>query len=379
MTMQSSFLIRYRCAAALLLLACLAAEVRADAPALKVSGFLSVVGGKVFGRNADRYEGPSLIAGHPCPCYVSDWGNAGVYEEKVSLKPESRAGLQVKYTVSEQVSAVAQLVLRGADPQPRVQWAYASYAPSNSLEVQAGRKRIPLYYYSDVQDIGAAYPWVGVPPELYGWEATNYNGASLRYRVELGKTALSASLFGGRETLGSSLYQKLYYEGTTKVQWDRLRGADVELVRGPLTMRAVYMQADVSSQNAAVEIDEGARLKAYGLAAKLEFEHWLVLSEVTRLTRDFNAGFRASAPAFTVGVGYRYGQWTPFLNVARYLDHTNAPEMYESQSIKRTSLTLRYDIDLGSSLKAQVDRHTDLTRNFGGDVHVVRLAYDRLF
>ena len=61
---------------------------------------------------------------------------------------------------------------------------------TNSIRIgeQVGRKRIPLYYYSDFQDIGLSYPWVSPPPELYGWEVTNYNGGSLRYNDSFGDT-----------------------------------------------------------------------------------------------------------------------------------------------------------------------------------------------
>lgn len=346
---------------------------------LKISGFVSVVGGRVFGTNEERYEGPSSIDGKECPCYIADWGNAGIYSEKFSLAPESRAGIQGKYTFSPQFNAVAQVVIRGSDPAPRVQWAYASYAPSKSVEFQIGRKRIPLYFYSDFQDIGAAFPWVTVPPELYGWEATNYNGASVRFKGSMGETNLSASMFVGKETVKDSLYQQLYYEGTTKVTWSKLAGADLEATHGPLTVRAVYMQSTVRSINPVVDLDDTASLKAYGVAANLELDDWFVLTEVTQLKRDFDAGYSVTAPAMTFGAGYRYGNWTPFLNFARYTERTSDLDVYAPQSFRRTSLTLRYDLDARSAIKGQLDRQTDVTRNFGGDSTIVRLAYDRLF
>ncbi|UUZ56521.1 hypothetical protein LP419_15965 [Massilia sp. H-1] len=48
-----------------------------EAPsALKLSGFLSLVGGRVSGDLGADYLGPDAIDGHPCPCYIADWGNA---------------------------------------------------------------------------------------------------------------------------------------------------------------------------------------------------------------------------------------------------------------------------------------------------------------
>lgn len=346
---------------------------------LKLSGFLSIVGGRIYGSNEAQYAGPASIDGKVCPCYIADWGNAGVYTEKFSLAPESRAGIQAKYTLSKEINFVTQVALRGSDATPRVQWAYGSYSPSKNLEFQLGRKRIPLYFYSDFQDIGAAYPWVAVPPELYGWEATNYNGASVRYKTSFGDTNVVASLFTGKETVNDSLYQRLYYDSKTKVVWSKLIGGDVEFSHGPLTVRAVYMQTTVRSVNATVELDDTARLKAYGVAANLDMEKWFVLSEITQLTRDFDAGYRVTAPAMTLGAGYHFGSWTPFVNYARYTERTTDGEVYAPQSYSRASVTLRYDIDARSAVKGQVDRQKDVTHNFGGDSTIVRLAYDRLF
>jgi hypothetical protein len=360
--------------------ACVAPARAQEADAkLKLSGFLSIVGGRISGTNEAQYEGPAVIDGKQCPCYIADWGNAGIYTENFSLKPESRAGIQAKYIVSKEINFVGQLVIRASDTTPRVQWAYASYAPSKNLEFQLGRKRIPLYFYSDFQDIGAAYPWVAVPPELYGWEATNYNGASVRYKAAFGDANVSLSLFTGKETVKDSLYQRLYYDSKTKVIWSKLIGGDVELTRGPLTVRAVYMQTTVRSVNPAEELDDTARLKAYGVAANLDLENWFVLAEATQLTRDFDAGYRVTAPAVTIGAGYHFGDWTPFVNFARYTERTNDLAVYAPQSYRRASVTLRYDLDARSAIKGQIDRQKDATRNFGGDSTVVRLAYDRLF
>jgi predicted porin len=367
-----------------LVLSCMTPAAYADeadsTSALKVSGFLSIVGGKILGATVPAdYAGPTTIDGHDCPCYTADWGNAGVYRQRFSLAPESRAGIQGKYTLSPEVNFVGQVVVRGSDSTPNIQWAYASYAPSRNWEFQLGRKRIPLYFYSDFQDIGASFPWITVPPELYGWEATNYNGASARYKTSVGETNFSASLFTGRETVKDALYMRLYYDSKTKVTWSRLAGGDVEMTRGPLTLRAVYMQTTVRSVNGIEDLDDTAKLKAYGVAANLDLEDWFVLSELTQLTRDFDAGYRVTAPAMTIGAGYHYGAWTPFLNYARYTERTSDLDIYAPQSYRRTSFTLRYDIDARSAVKGQIDRARDVTRNFGGDTTVLRFSYDRLF
>ena len=341
---------------------------------LKVSGFLSVVGGQVLEGTLDaNYGGPSTINSINCPCYVADWSNAGVYNKDFSLTPESRAGVQFNYSLNSQANVVAQVVVRGTNGTPDLTWAYAGYKFNKNWEVQLGRKRIPLYYYSDFQDVGVSYPWVSPPPELYGWDATNYNGASLRYTTNFGETNVTSSLFGGREDIDKSLYWKLYDLDSTKVTWNNILGADLEVNRGPLTVRGVYMAADVVTDGSL------ATLKAYGIAANLDFDSWFVLSEVTKLTRDSaTPGQTYAAPAATIGVGARFGKWTPFINYAQYVENTNDPDWVLTE-YRRVSATLRYDISSNASFKVQLDRHQDSTNNFGGPLTLLRVSYDRVF
>ena len=355
------------------------AQEAAPNSALKLTGFMSIVGGRVLGSGLrDDYVGSPTINGQQCPCYVADWHNAGVYDHSFALDQESRAGIQAKYTVNPDLNLVAQVVIRATDFKPSVQWAYAAYTVNRNWEVQFGRKRIPLYFYSDFQDVGAAYPWVSPPPELYGWEAANYNGASVRFKSAIGETNVTASMFAGGETVNDSEYSKLFSTGETKIRWRNLVGGDVELANGPLTVRGVYIQANTNSVNPSLELDDHAHLKAYGIAANLDFDKWFVLSELTQQTRQFD-GYRITTPALTVGAGYRIGAWTPFINFAKYTERTSDSEAYQPSSWKRASLTVRYDLDARSAVKAQFDRYNDRTRNFGDTANVVRLSCDRLF
>jgi len=353
-----------------------------DTPSnFKLSGFLSIVGGRTFNGNLPaNYSGSPVINGTSCPCYTADWTNAGVYNNSFSLRPESHAGIQASYDINKDFSLTGQVVIRGTDTTPNVQWAYASYKLNNEWEVQVGRKRIPLYYYSDFQDIGVSYPWVSPPPELYGWEVTNYNGASIRYRTSFGDNNLTLSTFGGKEKVNNDLYEELSYTGQSNVTWSNILGGDAEFSRGPLTLRAVYLQADVLVVNALNAINSTAQLKAYGVAANLDFDEWFVLSELTQLSRNFSsAGYKVTAPAYTIGAGYHLGQWTPFINFGSYREESTDLSQYQPQSYKRGSVTLRYDLDAKSAVKVQLDRNLDVTNNYGGNVNVFRISYDRLF
>ncbi|MES2048523.1 MAG: hypothetical protein V4447_08990 [Pseudomonadota bacterium] len=347
----------------------------------KITGFISVVGGKILSGNLDAdYSGPAQINGNDCPCYTADWNNAGVYTRNSSFKPESRVGIQATYKPNAQTTLVGQLASRGTDSTPNVQWAYAGYKLDKNWEIQVGRKRIPLYYYSDFQDVGVSYPWVTPPPELYGWEATNYNGGSLRYNTNLDDTNITASVFMGAEKVKDSLYQKLYYSGKTEVTWKKLAGGDIEATKGAFTARAIYLQAEVGTTNIENDIKNTANLSAYGIALNADFDTWFILSELTQLKRDFiEDQYSVTAPALTIGAGMRLGAWTPFINFAKYTEKTNDPAQYAPQSFRRSSITLRYDLGSSSAVKVQLDKNTDVTNNFGGNNRLFRISYDRVF
>jgi hypothetical protein len=348
----------------------------------KISGFLSIIGGNIFngsfGPNYIANGGPTTLNGIKCPCYIADYSNAAVYGSSFAVKPETHGGIQLQYNFTPDFNFVGQVTAHTQQDDPAIQWAYFDYRISSNWEVHVGRQRIPMYYYSPFQDVGFAYPWVDPPPELYGWEATNYDGASLRYSNNFGDVNFVGSVFNGIEKLGHSQFYKIYQTGDTDVEWSAIRGADAEVNDGPLTMRAVYMKANTSIIDTSVGMDSYAPMTTYGLATNLDFDTWFVLSEITQQKRDYNSqGYTSTSPASTIGIGYRWGKWTPFINYGIFTSHSsnNAPP----SDYKRDSLTLRYDIDSSSDVKMQLDRSYDSTNNQFGNADVFRISYDKVF
>ena len=242
----------------------------------RLSGFFSLVGGKVLSGSDTSSAG---FVNCTSPCYVADWSNAGVYDKGFSFQPESRIGVQGTYIFNPALSATAQITSRAVDADPNLEWAYLSYKFAD-WDLQLGRKRIPLYFYSDFQDIGVAYPWVSPPADLYGWEATNYNGASLRYRSSLDGMGISGSVFFGSEDIKEARYFKMYIDERVDVQWNNLAGADLELNKDWWTVRFVYVQADLRDDYRASNEIRKEHMKAYGMAFNADFTDWFVLSEI---------------------------------------------------------------------------------------------------
>lgn len=344
---------------------------------LVLSGFATITAGSVIdgGRNAPLTGNPSV----ECPCIVTDWANNGIYQKSTpDLSPDSKLGAQLVYRISNKLSATGQLVSRGTSPRPDLQWAYASWTPDDHWQLDAGRKRIPLYFYSDFQDVGFAYPWVSPPGELYGWESTNYDGANLRYRSSLGSMDYSTSFFGGSERVKDNPYVETYSTTPTETRWDNLIGGDVTISQDWWTLRAVYAKTDVSF----IDSDTGTTLQAmeaYGLAFNASFENWFLLTEVGKNNRNYiNDGYRVSAPAYSIGAGYKINdKLTIFANTARYEEDSTDEASYNNPYIYSThTLSLRWMINTHQSLKLQLDKHEDGSPDYSGDSTLVRLSWD---
>lgn len=330
---------------------------------LQVSGFMSLVDGRVInGRFDPGYSGSTSLANVNCPCLITDWTNAGVYGNQYSMQPDSHIGIQLNYTVNPDTHLVGQVVARGTDGTPDLSWAYLSYRVNSQWEVQLGRKRIPQFFYSDFQDVGVAIPWISVPPELYGWEVTNFNGGQLRYSNQWRGANYTASIYGGDAVLPHAPMYAMYGIDKT-ASWKNMVGTDFEITTSALTLRSDYTTATT---------DDMKYFKSYSLASILDMDRWFVVGEITGYTRTDTQGNGYSGPARTIGAGLRMGAWTPFLNYAQYVES-------DGQLYHRESATLRYDFNPRSDVKLQLDFNQDLTNNFTGTVTVVRLAYDHVF
>lgn len=362
--------------AAILLLSCLtlaAPPAAAAEPSLTLGAFGSLTAGRLFDGSVKGTFGPNPAI--ECPCAVVDWANRSVYEDTDwQFEPDSKAGLQLIYQPTPTLGFTTQVISRGQDLDPDLEWAYLSWNFLPDWQTDIGRKRIPLYFYSDFQDVGTAYPWVSPPGEVYGWESTNYNGASLRYSTNWQDLDVRGSVFGGQEHIRNNPYLEVFYDQPTNSRWDDIRGADLELSRDWWTTRAVYLRTNTLFDDHIEPWRED--LEAYGLAFNVDYERWLFLSEAGAVLRDNKDGTSLDSTFYSVGAGYRLLEhWSAFANYADYYEKSTDPD-YEYVRYNTASLTLQYELSKRQNVKLQYDHHLDDSINFMGDVNLVRLSWN---
>jgi hypothetical protein len=293
-------------------------------------------------------------------------------------------GLQGKLNFLNNLSGTAQMVGRLADgADADLEWAYLTYDINPSWSIQAGRKRLPLFYYSTSQDVGYTYPWARLPADIYGWDAVNYNGGSVAFHGTVKDWSIRSSLFGGDEHTRNSAYAKLSYDFPKDIRWRNIRGADLELSRDWLTARVVYIASDYAQwdrNSATLDVlpsqQTSGQQKIYGGSINVDTERWLVRSEYSIFDRS---SFQYKATAWMLGGGMHLGKFTTMLTLSAYHEQTRFRDYYTPLSWATQSLSVRYEVGNASALKLQLDRFDDGPNTFAGDARVITLSYDVIF
>ena len=342
------------------------------------------------------------VMDYNCPCFISDYAQAGVYNgtSRLQWKPDSKLGLQGSATYNS-ISLTAQAVARGATGTADLEWLYGSYKLNDKITIQAGRKRLPMFYYSDVQDIGVALPWTHLPPGPYGWEAVNYNGVNVRYQDQWSDWSAAANLLAGNESNSNSGYWKIYNgrQSQSNIKWSNIIGGDLTLSKDWLETRAVYIQSDTQENyasaiwngltyvpQAAGPIYPRAKQQIFGLTVNVDHQNWLLRTEFNQINHP---GLSYRDHAQLVGVGYHYGKWQPMATWSEYrgtvVTEPTAPASYPNMQ-QTISLTLRYDLTTSSDLKIQYDNQTDhsspgyqATGYDYGNSRLLTFSYDLVF
>lgn len=363
------------------------------------SGFMSITAGKMLDGTSGN------VGGYNCPCYVSDYAQAAIYDGRsdVQFSPDSKLGLQGSATFNSRFSVTAQVLLHGAAyGAGSFEWLYGSYKVNDRTTLQFGRQRLPMFYYSESQDIGFALPWTHLPTWLYGWQIDNYNGAKIMHQEQFGSWATRAELFAGEERRKDSGYWKVYGNGaqsTTDVNWTNIVGGNVTLTREWFETRLVYIQSNTQDQPVSNAYDftamtysvaptaaPVAQQRIYGITLRADYQNWVSYYERINIRHP---GLTYMDDAQNLAVGYRYLNWLPMLTWGEYWGTVvtdgvlpNAPASVANRQ-QTYSASVRYDVSVKSDVKVQYDLTSDysdpgFTPRYGSS-RLLTVAYDMVF
>jgi len=340
---------------------------------INISGFASINAGKVISGSGVPDYGME-------PTFVADYPNVSTYTEEWSMAPETLLGLQFTADVYDGLSATAQVLARGADDfNVTMEWAYLSYKVANNWTVQAGRKRLPLFYYSDFFDVGYAYVWMRPPENNYGWEIFNYNGANVLYNNSFGDWSLATNIYAGREDdKENKLLTDFFYAGTpTRVVWDNIVGGVASTSYEWFEARITYMQYTAKMYQGGEVLPGVSGIlesdnKFYGLAINLDFDSFFILTELNRLdSEDFGKNDTMMAT-----LGYRISDFTPYLGYSSFENEVAGDEKHNT-----SSAGIRWDFHPSAAFKVQYDEVKDESEFLpvAGDSKSLTLGVDLVF
>lgn len=351
------------------------------------SGFGNITGGKVFSASG-------LDTGFPdptqwrCPCYIADYSHGSVYATRWTLTPESRLGLQGTASFTDNFSFTAQVKARSAANETKadIEWAFFSYNLSPAWTIQAGRKRLPLFFYSDFQDVAFAYNWTRVPPDVYGWPVVNFNGVNLTYRGDIGGWAVKSSGYIGSEHAREVPIAKLGDPSRVDINWSKMYGIDLELNRDWFTMRAAVNKSrqqrlrlgtngfEQFSPDPAV-FGSSSPQTYTSLSFNVDKDDLVVRSELSKVD---GSPARGSYRGYLLGAGYRFGNFLPMMTVSRLNSYDATGKNDEVD--RNIGFTLRYQLNDSSALKVQLDRSRwDFLNGTDNTRKLVTVSYDFTF
>lgn len=129
-----------------------------------------------------------------------------------TFNADSVAGLQLDLRFTPRWSATVQMRAKPAtdhDSRWEVEpsWAFLAWRPANGWLLRAGKLRVPLYLYSEILDVGAAYDMARLPMEMYSLAPINeLLGFSISHDWlfdDAGDYQLNVNLFGGSDELST--------------------------------------------------------------------------------------------------------------------------------------------------------------------------------
>lgn len=331
------------------------------------------------------------------------------YDEDLGFDQESLFAIQVSGDVNDKVTATGQVIARGnQNYEAEFEWAYLTYAATDTTSISAGRLRLPLFRYSASSDVGYSYHWVTAPRAVYDVPFNNLDGVRVdysnyagdwEYNLQFALGTLSADFSTG--SLESDNVALISAEAT--YDWFKVRAV---AGRGKSTLTSndidpVLAQLEsfgLSSIASQLRMADDTS-EFFGVGAEIDKFDWFVSAEATSVDTD-NSLF-GEDKSYYVTAGLRLGQFTP--SVTYEIKDNNAPlalldqvallpvevqptvgaavagvQMAVREDYDQLTLGLRYDYSAGLALKADISKYSD-DINSDADATLVRVGVNYVF
>lgn len=341
---------------------------------------------------------------------------------------DSVAGVQADLQLLPGTSVTVQGAVRaGENADPKLRLAYVRQATSTETAVRVGRLRSPVFFDSDVAEIGYAYLLSRPPIPLYTtMNSVNYlDGADLQWRFNLGNVSFLTQGY-----YGNNQYKHRFYNLSPVVAADAqvrdMTGLAVSASFPNLTLRVSHTETSAYTmksssidtmnsgltqiagglQTTATAIQGGLPARAAELRAQAvnvnrfvnaynfkptytsvgfdaNLDAWRFVGEWTRL--NTNGRLTGNFEGQQLTIGYNVGEFTPYVSFARQV--RTSPDV-DTSAFATTGFDATLDGSLTTMKNAldQAARYADLsTRSISLGMRwdfrenmAMKVQYDRL-
>ena len=317
-----------------------ATSVAAGKKRLKLDGFISTGVSALASAGESKY----VIPGH------------GAVGEKLGFAANSLVGLQLTATINKNLAVIAQAVSSGDDTnghtayQMTTPWAFVRYNVNKGLQLELGRFRLPLFLYSDTQQVGYSYPWLYLPNEVYRIVPfENMNGINLVSKSNLGKSGWTVSIqpFAGADKSQYDIWKSPTSPDVASFNEDDILGAAVSVGNNNFTLRGAYAQLELTGGLPTSSLQK-SNPSFWSVGTKLTWKKLVFAAEYAQ--RENLPLALADLQGYYATLGFRIKKWLPSITYA-HIDTTNTPQLEPTQ--KQTSYTFGVDYYANASWMAK--------------------------
>lgn len=309
---------------------------------------------------------------------TADFYDVGQYENTTTFKAESVLGLQVTADIAPDLKATGQLLAKGTDEfEPELDWYYLTYQASDDWTLMAGRRNIPMYYYSEFSEVGYAYPWIRPPSNLYWWQVTQFDGFHASYDFSTDDYTNSITAFYGNEystdnkemLYYADLYQTTLSDGSaiTSIDelWTDIAGFNISIAGEAFDLRMVYFRNDRKRIHYGAgnkqEVNAGASgfsQQFFGIGGSVNVDALTLLFDANLVEYADTRG--TVFPTYLISAVYNIEQFQPYVSYSK-ADHyrTNEDVKYDYEEHYMATIGLRYNLSSKASAKIQFDHFED--------------------
>lgn len=321
--------------------------------------------------------------------YTVEPTTGGAYDDEIRFAPESVVGLQAQTVISDDLRATVQMVGKGAaDFNTVIDWAYVSYDLKDNLTLNAGRFRLPIYYYSDFLDVGYAYHWIRPPVEVYSAPTSQLEGINLYHTMFLGDVEVATQAWYG----GINEVQKVDGLDSTFDSKNNM-GLNTLLTWEWFKVRLQYNSTDVLSEVSgeipgvgAFSSESDLDISFMAAAFFVDYRNFIWRSEITQSDTTNTTAASDFAPAsvaefedtaWYMSAGYQIGDFTPHITRSEIDPGVGS---YATRT-KTNTVGVSWAFHPAAAFKVEYLQSEREGNGFGpgSDVDVISAAFDIVF